>query len=242
MAGRVEDCVDLSGRESWTGLVGEDEAAALNLAMFALGSPRGGDLDLSRSTAMDLVDECAVCIGGRVGIELTFPGMLCESCVCEEGPRERGTGGSDGRCLGIHGFSCSNHPSCSRRLFLVIEHHEYRCRMSCSVDIDYFPSSGACFVPNQFVWNLESRRTRLPATLRDLTCRALTAWGPLLGAHFLVECLTLFVSLLLWRHYSCLYIIFPRRLYLRYHLRPVENLITNITSCRNSVESWKSSR
>lgn len=172
--------------------------------MFALGSPRGGDLDLSRPTAMDLVDECAVCIGGRVGIESTFPGMLCESCVCEEGPRERGTGGSDGKCLGIHGFSCSNHPSCSRRLLLVIEHHEYRCRMSCALDIDCFPSSGACFVPNQFVWNLEARRTRLPATLRDLTCQPLTASSTSLGAFCPVESLTLFLSLVYCdsRHYS----------------------------------------
>jgi hypothetical protein len=151
MGGRVENWDDLSGRDIGTGLVGEDEAAALNLAMFALGSPRGGDLDLCRSVAMGLVGGRVVCIGGRVGIELTFPSMLCERCVCEEGPRERGTGGSEGECLGIHGFSCSNHPSCSRRLFLVIEHHGYRFRMSCSVDMDCWTSSGACFLPIQFV-------------------------------------------------------------------------------------------
>ena len=60
IAGRVDDWDDLSGRESWTGLVGEDEVAALSLAMFALGSPRGGDLDLSRSAAIGLVDERVV--------------------------------------------------------------------------------------------------------------------------------------------------------------------------------------
>jgi hypothetical protein len=174
MAGLVDDWDDRSGRETGTGLVGEDEAAALNLAMFALGSPRGGDLDLSRSAAMGLVGGRVVCMVRRVGSELTFPAMLCESCVCEEGPRERGTGGSEGECLGIHGFSFSNHPSCSRRLFSVIEHHEYRCCMSWSFDMDCFHSSGACLLPIQFVSNLESRRTRLPASLRHLTCLTLT--------------------------------------------------------------------
>ena len=132
-------------------MVGEDEAAALNLAMFALGSPRGFGFSLSRSAAVDVAVGRVVCIDGRVGSELTFPATFCESCVCEEGPEERGMGGSKGECFGIHGFSCSNHPSCSRRLFLVIEHHGYRFRMSCSVDMDCWTSSGACFLPIQFV-------------------------------------------------------------------------------------------
>jgi hypothetical protein len=192
MAGLVDDWDDRSGRETGTGLVGEDEAAALNLAMFALGSPRRGDLDLSRSAAMGRGGGRVICIGWRVGSELTFPGTLCESCICEEGPRERrGTGGSEGECLGIHGFSCSNHPSCSRRLFLVIEHHEYRSRTSWSFDMDCFSSSGACLLPIRFVSNLESRRTRLPATLRDLTCLTLTRIGQSLGAGPLTARLTL---------------------------------------------------
>jgi hypothetical protein len=118
--------------------------------------------------------------------------MLCEICICEEGPRERrGTGGNEGECLGIQGFSFSNHPSCSRRLFLVIEHHEYRSRTSWSFDMDCFSSSGACLLPIQFVSNLESRRTRLPATLRDLTCLTLTRLGQSLGVRLLTAGLTL---------------------------------------------------
>jgi hypothetical protein len=94
--------------------------------MFALGSPRGFGFGVSRSTTVDVVVGRVVCIDERVGSELTFPiTSFCESCVCEEGPEDRGIGGSEGECFGIHGFSCSNHPSCSRRLFLVIEHHEY---------------------------------------------------------------------------------------------------------------------
>jgi len=186
MVGRVDDWDDRSGKESWTRLVGEDEAAALNLAIFALGSPRGGDLDLCRSTAVGLVGGRVVFMVGRIESELTFPAMLCESCVCEEGPRERGTGGNEGECLGIHGFSRSNHPSCSRRLFSVIEHHECPCRVSCSCDMDCFLSSGACYLPLQFVWNLESRRTRLPATLRHLTCLKLAPLGRVLALASLV--------------------------------------------------------
>ena len=174
--------------------------------MFALGSPRGGDLDLSRSTAMDLVDECVVCIGGRVGIELTFPGMLCESWVCEEGPRERGTGGSDGKCLGIHGFSCSNHPSCSWRLFLVIEHHECRCRMSCSVDIELISLEWR--LPCIKSIRLESRIAK-DATARDPP-RSHVAGADRMEAmswrSSLVECLTLFVSLALSRVATLLFL------------------------------------
>lgn len=162
--------------------------------MFALDSLRGGGFDPSRSAAMDLGGGRVACMSWRVGSELTFPGMFCESCICEEDPRERGTGGSEGECLGIHGFSCSNHPSCSRRLFLVIEHHEYCCRMSCSLDMDFLLSSGACGLPIQFVRNLESRRTRLPATLRDLTCWALTRSSQSLGVDLLAACPTLSVS------------------------------------------------
>jgi hypothetical protein len=57
--------------------------------------------------------------------------------------------------------------------------------------MDCFPSSGACLLPIQFVSNLESRRTRLPATLRDLTCLTLTQWGQSLGADLLTAGLTL---------------------------------------------------
>jgi hypothetical protein len=125
--------------------------------------------------------------------------MLCESCICEEDPRERGTGGNEGECLGIHGFSSSNHPSCSRRLFLVIEHHEYCCRMSCSLDMDFLLSSGACVLPIQFVRNLESRRTRLPATARDCPRLPATARDPsrshVLGANS--------IESISWRWYSC---------------------------------------
>lgn len=87
------------------GLLGEDEAAALSLAMFALGSPRGSGFGLSRSAAMDVVVGRVVCVDGRVGSELTFPAMFCESCVCEDGPEDRVIGGSEGECFGIHGFS-----------------------------------------------------------------------------------------------------------------------------------------
>lgn len=125
MAGLDEDWDDLSGKETWTGFVGEDEAAALNLAMFALGSPRGGEFARSRPVGCGCAIGRVVEFDGRDGSELTFPSTFCESGACEDGPRERGTGGNEGECLGIHGFSCSNHPSCSRRLFLVIEHHEY---------------------------------------------------------------------------------------------------------------------
>jgi hypothetical protein len=63
MGGRVDDWDDRSGRETGTGLVGEDEAAALNLAMFALDSPHGGGFDPSRSAAMDLRGGRVVCMG-----------------------------------------------------------------------------------------------------------------------------------------------------------------------------------
>lgn len=93
--------------------------------MFALGSPRGFGFGLSRSTVVDVAIGRVVCIDERVGSGLTFPITFCESCVCEEGPEDVGIGGSEGECFGIHGFSRSNHPSCSRRLFSVIEHQEY---------------------------------------------------------------------------------------------------------------------
>lgn len=107
-------------------MVGEDEGAALNLAMFGFVSPRPGGLDASRSVAIGLGGGRVVEFDiGRDGSGVAFPETACESCVwlCDRGS-ETGTGGSEGECLGIHGFSFSNHPSCSRRLFLVIEHHE----------------------------------------------------------------------------------------------------------------------
>jgi hypothetical protein len=69
------------------GLVGEDEAAALSLAMFALVSPRGGGFEVSRTGTTGRVVVVDV---GREGGGFAFP-VVC----CDRG-RDKGTGGSEG--------------------------------------------------------------------------------------------------------------------------------------------------